>query len=106
MRIACIHLPQLSLQCVTRVEPSLRTSALVVVGHAGEGRSVLAAPIVVACSRAAWALGVRPGMTATTARAPAPEIRAAHADPASERETIRAAADALLAASPTIDLGG
>jgi protein ImuB len=105
MRIACIHLPQLSLQCVTRIEPSLRSSALVVVGQ-GEGKSVLTAPIVVACSRAAWALGVRVGMTATAARAASPDVRVVHADPAVERETIRAVADALLAVTPVIDLGG
>ena len=107
MRIACIHLPQLSLQCVTRVEPSLRTGALVVVGHsAGEGRSVLSAPIVVASSRAAWALGVRLGMTATTARSVSPEVRVVHGDPAVERETIRAIADTLLAATAVVDVGG
>lgn len=111
MRIACVHIPQLSLQCVTRVEPSLRSerAALAVVGLSVgpiEGRPALTSPIVLACSRAAWALGVRLGMTAVTARALSPDIRVVHADPAMERDAVRGLADALLAIAPTVDLGG
>src|SRR5580704_12761061 len=111
MRIACVHVPQLSLQCVTRVEPALRGAALVVAGSpaAGDGaggRAALTAPVVVAVSRAAWALGVRLGMTAIAARSVASDVRLVHADPSAERELVRAVADALLAIAPTVDVGG
>ena len=118
MRIACLHIPQLSLQCATRLDPSLRGAPLAVVSAAepiviapgiapgGPGARVLGAPIVVACSRAAWALGVRVGMTATGARGVARELRVLTADVALERETARAIADALLALTPLVDLGG
>jgi len=66
----------------------------------------LHSPIVLACSRAAWALGVRLGMTATAARFVSSEIRVVAADAALERETVRAIADALLGVSPVVDVGG
>ncbi len=106
MRIACIHVPQLSLQCAIRVDPALRGAPLVVVGTGVEGRSVLTAPIVVACSRAAWGLGIRLGMTATAARAVAPEVKVVQGDPVIEREAVRAIADALLGVTSAVDLGG
>src|SRR5262245_11749956 len=109
MRIACIHVPQLGLQCVTRSDPALRGAAVAVVGS-GSGE-IVASPIVRACSRAAWALGVRLGMTATSARALVEGARAAElhivpADPALERETVRAIADVMLAVSAMVDVGG
>jgi protein ImuB len=61
---------------------------------------------VVAVSRAAWALGVRVGMTAVAARGIGRDIRVVHADPTAERELSRALADALLTIAPTVDLGG
>src|SRR5690349_3983828 len=107
MRIACIHLPQLSLQHATRLDPSLRGAPVAVVGCGERGTlRALSAPIVTACSRAAWALGVRLGMTATTARGLSPALSIVSIDVAAERETVRALADALLAISPTVDLGG
>jgi protein ImuB len=108
MRIACVHVPQLSLQCVTRVEPALRGAALAIAGApvAGDGRPALTAPVVVAVSRAAWALGVRVGMTAIAARGIGRDVRVVHADPNAERELSRALADALLTIAPTVDLGG
>jgi hypothetical protein len=59
-----------------------------------------------ACSRAAWALGVRLGMTASSARARSPELTIVTADAAHERETVRAIADAVLAVSELVDVGG
>jgi len=112
MRIACLHLPQYALQCVTRIDPSLRGAAIAVVGcgldpaAGGGARVALHSPVVQACSRAAWAVGVRVGMTAVAARALSPEIKVVQADPQLERETVRAIADVLLAASPVVDLGG
>ena len=114
MRIACLHVPQLSLQCATRIDPSLRGAPLAVVSPGepgglalgGPGARAIGAPIVVACSRAAWALGVRVGMTATGARAVARDLRVITADAALEREAVRAIADALLGLAPVVDLGG
>lgn len=115
MRIACLHLPQFALQCVTRIDPALRGAAVAVVGSGHElasgattpaFRVALHSPVVQACSRAAYALGVRVGMTATAARAASPEIKIVSADATLERETVRALADALLAATPVVDVGG
>ncbi len=103
MRIACIHVPQLSLQCATRIDPALRGAAIAVVGvrpDAGKAQ----VPQVLACSRAAFLLGVRVGMSVPAARAE--EVQIIHADPQAERETVRALADSLLALSPVIDVGG
>nr|MBA3464468.1 hypothetical protein [Deltaproteobacteria bacterium] len=125
MRIACLHVPQFALQCLTRVDPSLRGAAVAVVSapianvatRAGElgglnigqtsGARALYAPVVQACSRAAWALGIRLGMTATAANACAPgQLRVVNADSALERETVRALADGLLGVSSIVDVGG
>lgn len=114
MRIACIHVPQFALQCATRIDPSLRGAPIIVVG-AGLDRSsgttarvALHSPIVQACSRAAWALGVRVGMTATAARGMSAELIVVQADPLLERNTVRALADVLLAAAvgSIVDPGG
>lgn len=112
MRIACVHVPQFALQCVTRIDPSLRGAAIAVVGSGLDpaggtvARAALHSPIVMACSRAAWALGVRIGMTAPAARNASPEVRVVTADAQLERDTTRALADALLGASPVVDVGG
>jgi hypothetical protein len=130
MRIACIHIPQFALQSATRVDPALRGAPVAVVsgvtssppggaggsapgvgaGPGSGGRisaaGVLHAPIVLACSRAAWAQGVRLGMTATAARGLSANLEIITADTATERETVRAIADALLGVSATVDVGG
>src|SRR5258706_1577778 len=105
MRIACIHVPQFALQCATRLDPSLRGAAIAIVS-AGSGRGPLRAPIVTSCSRAAWAAGVRLGMTAPSARARAPQLVVVPIEAALERETNRALADALLSLAPLVDPGG
>src|SRR6185503_7527306 len=100
MRIACIHIPQFALQCASRLDPGLRGAAVVVVGGQEPGRErsgALHTPVVMACSRAAWAHGVRLGMTASSARARAPELTIVTADAAHAREPVRAIADAALA---------
>jgi nucleotidyltransferase/DNA polymerase involved in DNA repair len=109
MRIACIHVPQFALQSATRINPALRGAPVAVVSGIEPGREaagVLHAPIVLACSRAAWAQGVRIGMTATAARSQSPAIKIVTADAGNDRETVRAIADALLAVSATVDVGG
>src|SRR5258708_22859268 len=100
MRIACIHIPQVALQCATRIDPTLRGAAVAVVGAGRPQHS----PVVTACSRAAHALGVRAGMTATIARELGATI--ATADASTVQETAHAIADALLAIAPRVDLGG
>ncbi|HEV7559078.1 MAG TPA: hypothetical protein VGO00_26575, partial [Kofleriaceae bacterium] len=107
MRIACVHVPQFALQCITRHDPTLRGGAVCVVGAGGpEKRPALGSPLVIACSRAAWALGVRLGMTAASARLLSTELRVIAIDPKLERETTRAIADVLLGASKLVDIGG
>src|SRR5687768_1059921 len=127
MRIACVHIPQFALQCATRIDPSLRHSstAVVVVGPSAlaDARALLSgaasrtsatssftaastAPIVLACSRAAWSLGARVGMSATAARSLSPLINVLSADAQIERDTVRAVADVLLALSPVVEVGG
>jgi len=112
MRIACVHLPQFALQSLGRIDASLRGAPVAVVGAglepAAGARASLAlhSPIVLACSRAAWAAGVRLGMTATAARFASPDVRVVTADGALERETVRAIADALLGVSAVVDTGG
>src|ERR1700689_1230101 len=110
MRIACLHIPQFALQCATRLDPSTRGAPVVVVGgHDPVGRErpgPLHAPVVVACSRAAWAVGVRLGMTATAAHKLSPDVKVVTADEAIERETVRAIADAILDSTGVVDVGG
>lgn len=121
MRIACLHVPQFALQCLTRVDPSLRGAPVAVVsvpltapnglhGPLPAGRPALFAPVVQACSKAAWALGVRLGMTAMAANSVASAsggaLRVVQADASLERETVRAIADALLGVSTAVDAGG
>jgi protein ImuB len=112
MRIACVHVPQFALQSLSRMDPSLRGAAVAVVGAGSEPAPgvrpslALHSPIVLACSRAAWALGVRLGMTASAARFVSPEVQVVAADAQLERETVRAIADALLGVSAVVDTGG
>lgn len=90
----------------------MRGTAVAVVGAGVEPAAgirpslALHSPIVLACSRAAWGLGVRLGMTASAARFVSPELRVIAADAQLERETVRAIADALLGVSAVVDTGG
>jgi impB/mucB/samB family len=112
MRIACVHVPQFALQSLGRIDPSLRGAAVAVVGAGHDPATgarpsiALHSPIVLACSRAAWALGVRLGMTASAARFASPELRVVPADSGLERDTVRAIADTLLGAAAVVDSGG
>jgi nucleotidyltransferase/DNA polymerase involved in DNA repair len=112
MRIACIHIPQFALQSATRVDPALRGEAVAVVSgvtssEAGrQAAGVLHAPIVLACSRAAWAQGVRLGMTVPAVRSLSSDIQIVTGDAAVDRETVRAIADTLLGVAAVVDTGG
>lgn len=66
MRIACVFAPHVPLQALVRRRPELRKQPVAVVSG-GPASSVLA------CSRAAYAMGVRVGMTAIAARQRASE---------------------------------
>jgi protein ImuB len=114
MRIACVHLPQFPLQAALRDAAGLRGRAVAIVGAAapGAGRA-LAAPVVIACSRAARACGIKLGMTAPTARALAASLSPAGDELvviAAAPDTMAAAscaiAEALLELSPRVDRGG
>lgn len=135
MRIACLHIPQFALQCVTRVDPSLvggaggslpvavvgspggsagstPGGATATAGGAGSAQPPTGAhgPVVHACSRAAWSLGVRVGMPGTAARSlgalATPPLQVVAADSQLERDTARAIADCLLSLSAVVDAGG
>lgn len=100
MRIASIYLPSFPLQAALASSPGAVAASPIAVINA------LGAPVVVACSRAAWAQGVRPGMVASIARGHCPELHCVVRDGAGEVELVRGLADALLALTPSIDLGG
>ena len=119
MRIACVYLPSFPLQAALVAAPGGASldvdrmdrsppGPIAVVSHLGAAPGVpaIGAPIVVACSRAAWSLGVRPHMTASTARALVPGLSCLVADVAGERRLLCAVADSLLAVAARVDVGG
>lgn len=109
MRIACVYLPSFPLQAALVAAPGGASldadrpppGAVAVVSHPSIG-----APVVVACSRAAWSQGVRPQMTAATARALVPGLTCVAADVADERRLLCAVADSLMAVAARVDVGG
>ena len=113
MRIACVYLPSFPLQAALVAAPGGASidaerappGAIAVVSHLG-GTHAIGAPLVVACSRAAWAQGVRPQMTAATARALVPGLTCVVADVAGERRLLCAVADSLMAVAARVDVGG
>lgn len=101
MRIACVHLPSFALQVQVRLAPHRAGTAFAVTdAPAGSAR-----PKILVCSRRAWELGVRPGMSATQARALAPECEVLPGDPARCRRSLEALAEALMPLSVTVDAG-
>jgi hypothetical protein len=107
MRIASVYIPSFPLQSAfpRRVEGG-STAVISHGGVIGEGRVSTGSPLVVACSRAAWMAGVRPGMLVTVARSLDPDLTCEIADVAAERALLRAIADGLLGLSPRVELGG
>lgn len=108
MRIACLYIPSFPLQAAFPGRVDGGSTAVVTTWNApadGRGAST-GSPVVVACSRAAWMAGVRPGMLVTIARSLDPELTCEIADVAAERALLRAIADALLGVSPRVELGG
>lgn len=97
MRIAALHLPSFPLQVAVRGNPALRGAPVAVVERTG---------VIVACSRAAAALGVRPGLRLTAALVLAPALVATPRDAAAERRALDALGEALLAHAERVELGG
>ncbi len=103
MRIACVYIPSFPLQAALAGSPDREsTGSIAIVSHPNAAGS----PVVVACSRAAWLAGVRPGTTATVARTADPDLQCRMADVAAERALVRAVGDGLLGLSPRVELGG
>lgn len=104
MRIACVYIPSFPLQAaiVGRRDQTDGACIAVVV------QPPVGSPVVVACSRAAWGFGVRPGMSATVARtAVSPmELEFLVADVVAERALLKAVAEATLGIAPRVELGG
>ncbi|MCG8425087.1 MAG: hypothetical protein MJE77_44980 [Proteobacteria bacterium] len=100
MRIACVYLPALPLQAHVRQAPHVAGMALAAAESSPLGSTVTT------CSRAAWAEGVRPGMSVSTARAICPELRVIPVDRAVYRRTIEAVVESLMVHCEVIDAGG
>lgn len=81
MRIACLYLPAFPLQVEVRRRPGLAGQVVGILGsRAGDG--------LVACSRAAFAAGIRPGMSTSAARALAPQLIVIGGSPAAWRDEL------------------
>jgi hypothetical protein len=99
MRIACLYLPSFPLQAHVRQAPHL-AGAPVVVADSG-----LQGSLVMACSRAAWEEGVRPGMATATARAILPELCVVSADAELYEDALAAVLDSAMNLCEAVDLG-
>jgi protein ImuB len=99
MRIACVYLPSFPLQAHVRQAPHLAGTSLAVADGVATGSSL------VACSRAAWADGIRPGMAVATARAIVPELEVVTGDSALYQRALDAVVESLMAISEVIDTG-
>jgi hypothetical protein len=102
MRIACVYIPSFPLQAALVGHRDLTAVA----GIAVVAQPISGSPVVVACSRAAWASGVRPGMSAAAARLADPQVTCVFADVASERAILKAVGDAVLGIALRVELGG
>ncbi|HWN71786.1 MAG TPA: hypothetical protein VNM90_29310 [Haliangium sp.] len=99
MRIACLYLPSFPLQAHVRQAPHL-VGAPVVVADSG-----LQGSTVVACSRAAWEEGIRPGMPTATARAILPALSVLSAEPELYENALAAVIDSAMSLCEAVDLG-
>lgn len=107
MRIACVYLPSFALQVHGRQAPHRVGSAFAVIHGPRDSKGELIGPKrkILVCSKAAWNMGLRPGMTATQARALAPDADLLPSDPTLYKHALEALADAFLALSVTVDIG-
>lgn len=99
MRIACVYAPHVPLQALVRRRPELRKQP-VAVASGGPASSVLA------CSRAAYAMGVRVGMTAIAARVLSDELTIELRDLEAEAQLEAAMVEALYGLSSRVESDG
>lgn len=95
--LACLHVPLFPLAARLRAEPDLRTGTVAVT----EGNGTAAR--VVAATRAARRLGLRPGMTLAQARTLLPKLVARGRDAAAERAAQEALLDVAGLFSPRVE---
>lgn len=98
MRIACVYVPHISLQAAVRRRPALRKHAVAIVSG-GPSSSVTA------CSRSAFAAGIRIGMPAYAVRqrAAEPDLLVETRDLDAEEQLEAALAEALYAVSGRVE---
>ncbi len=106
MRIACIYLPPFALQVQVRQAPHRAGSAFAIVHGSGEhGSGEDKSRALLVCSKAAWDMGLRPGMSAPQARALAPDIELLSSNPTLYQQALEALAESLMVHSLSIDIG-
>jgi protein ImuB len=107
MRIACVYLPSFALQVHVRQAPHRAGTAFAIIHGPRDDKGELVGPKrkILVCSKAAWEMGLRPGMTANQARALAPEATLLPSDPTSYQRRLEALAESFLALSVTVDIG-
>ncbi len=107
MRIACVYLPSFALQVHVRQAPHRVGTAFAIIHGPRDDKGELVGPKrkILVCSKAAWEMGLRPGMTANQARALAPETILLPSDPTSYQRRLEALAEGFLALSVTVDIG-
>ncbi|GAB4560046.1 MAG: hypothetical protein Tsb0020_06380 [Haliangiales bacterium] len=99
MRIACVYLPSFPLQAHVRQAPHLVGAPVAI---ADSDCKAMGSQLI-ACSRAAWEEGVRPGMATAAARLIMPSLQVLHAEPSFYEQSLAAAVDSLLGLSEVID---
>jgi len=99
-RIVALHLPRFLVQRRVREDASLAHRPVAVAASRANGE------VVVAASRSALVAGVCLGATATQAKARCPGLKLLPDDPAADLRALEALAEALLGASPTVELCG
>jgi protein ImuB len=99
-RLVAVHLPRFLIQRRLREDASLAHKPV------GVARSQASGEVLVAASRSALVAGVAPGMTATQAKALCPGLRLLPDDPVADLRALESLAEALLVASPAVELAG
>lgn len=103
MRIACVFAPHVPLQALVRRRPELRKQAVAVVSGVVSGGP---ASTVLACSRAAYTMGVRVGMTAIAARQQSQELLVELRDLEAETQLEAAMVEAFYGISARVEAEG
>lgn len=101
MRIACLYLPCFPMQHEVRVAPHLAGRSFAVAARADSAEH----SSVVACSRAAWAAGIRPGMSPAKARTLDPSTTIINGEVDGYQKAVEALAECLLRVATVVDIG-